>query len=277
VVAGSVRSEKALIFTMQQPHDRVARPIRQWRFIAPLALFFYCGGAQHLPAVPNPVIPLLADCGVLRYQGEYYISGTFMGGRMRVSSDLVHWSEPIHVFSMKNQWTEARQRQDQEIHACDITFDNGVFHFFWSVNHFPLRQIGHATAPRPLGPYQEPVTESWFDGRIDPHLFVDHDGSYYFYTVKFNDGNVIWGQSMQDPWTLNGKPAQLLSTLPDSWEARDRPGFRVNEAPWVVHYRDRYYMLYNANHTAAAFGNYGIGCAEASHPLGFSNPTKYVS
>ena len=50
---------------------------------------------------------------------------------------------------------------------------------------------------------------------------------------------------------------------------------KVNEAPWVIRYRDCYYMLYNSNHTSLAYGNYGIGCAVADTPLGFNNEGKY--
>jgi len=239
------------------------------------ACLLVLGTLQTLLAVPNPVIPRLADCGVMRYQGRYYISGYGMGGKMRVSDDLVHWREPVHVFSMHNGWTDATNNSDREIHAVDISYHQGLFHFYWSVNHFPLRQIGHAIAAGPTGPYHEPVTKRWFDGRIDPHLLVAQDGSCYFYTVKFTDGNVIDGQPMRDPWTLIGKPKRLLSALTGTWEQLDPEGIRVNEAPYVFYYRDRYYMLYNANHTAARYGNYGIGCAEARQPLGFSNAGKY--
>lgn len=40
-------------------------------------------------------------------------------------------------------------------------------------------------------------------------------------------------------------------------------------------YRDRYYMMYNANHTSTEWGNYQLGVAEADSPLGFQNGNKY--
>lgn len=50
---------------------------------------------------------------------------------------------------------------------------------------------------------------------------------------------------------------------------------RVAEGPWVMKYRDRYYMMYNANHTSTEWGNYQLGVAEADSPLGFQNGNKY--
>lgn len=219
---------------------------------------------------PNPVLPGTADCGVLRFGGAYYLMGMGTNGGVYVSRDLVKWDGPIHVFSMNNTW--AMGLSNAEIHACDLALLNGRFHLYWSVNFGELRQIGHAVADSPLGPFTEPVTERPFDGRIDPQAFVDAQGQLYFYTVKFTNGNVIWGQPMRDPWTLSGEAAPLLDAVTGSWETLDH---RVNEAPFAVAYRGRYYLLYNANHTSAKFGNYGIGVAESDSPLGFRNESKY--
>ncbi len=228
-----------------------------------------CGASS---AVPNPVLPGTADCGVLRFGGEYYLMGVGTNGGVYVSRDLVAWQGPFPVFSMRNDWAVGEAGADHQIHACDLNLLNGKFHLYWSVNHGELRQIGHAVADSPLGPYKEPVTEVPFDGRIDPQAYVDDKGGLFFYTVKFSFGNVIWGQRMRDPWTLVDAPVPLLSAVPGTWELRDHP---VNEAPFVFHYRGRHYMFYNANHTSSRYGNYAIGAAESDTPLGFTNAGKY--
>lgn len=224
----------------------------------------------------NPVLPLIADAGIFRHDGVYYIMGVGTSGGVYTSKDLVHWEGPKHAFSMDNAWTSGPSAADAEIHACDLVLHNGVFHLYWSVNHGPLRQIGHAIADNPAGPYREPVRDIPFDGRIDPQCFVDDDGSLYFYTVKFSLGNEIYGQTMANPWVLSGRPKLLLGTVPDSWENLDSPPNFVNEAPFVVKYRNRYYMLYNANHTSPRYGNYAIGAAVADAPLDFRNSAKYT-
>lgn len=223
-------------------------------------------------AVANPVLKNTADCGTMKFGGAYYLMGAGTNGGLYLSDDLVHWRGPVHAFSMDNEWTSGPEAADSEIHACALEYVNGVFHLYWSVNYKELRQIGHATAEKPLGPYTEPVRDVPFDGRIDPDLFVDDDGRCYFYTTRFSDGNEVWGQAMKDPWTLEGEPVRLLTPMSGGWEWLDH---RVNEAQTVVKYRGTYYMLYNANHTAEQYGNYAIGCAVAGDPLGFRNDGKY--
>lgn len=227
-------------------------------------------------AVPNPVLSLqngnAADCGTMKFNGEYYLTGNYLAGDMIVSPDLVTWGNRTHVFSMSNDWAQGRAGRDREIHACDPNYYNGTFNLYWSVNRgdMGIVHIGHAVSDKVLGPYQEPERAHWFDSSIDAQLFRDDDGSFYFYSVKFNHGNQIWGQRMQNPSTLLGEPREMLSALPHTWELLDDS---VNEGPYVFKYRDRYYHIYNANHTGK--GNYALGCAEATTPLGFSNQGKY--
>ncbi len=230
-----------------------------------------------LLGAPNPILPGVADAGVLRYAGTYYLMGVGTSGAMYTSDDLVHWAGPEHAFSMHNAWATGPAATDDNIHACDLLLRNGTFHLFWSVNHGELRQIGHATADAPAGPYREPNTDLPFDGRIDPQCFQDEGGDLYFYSVKFSAGNVIWGQPMTHSGALTGEPKPLLTAMENTWETLDKPfNFRVNEGPHVSMYRGQYYMVYNANHTSPRFGHYALGVAEAVSPLAFSNDSKYA-
>jgi hypothetical protein len=229
-------------------------------------------------SAPNPVLPGVADAGVLRHAGRYYIMGVGTSGGVHVSKDLVHWSGPVHAFSMQNAWATGDAGADREIHACDFLLHDGQFHLHWSVNHGALRQIGHAVASAPAGPYLEPVRERPLDGRIDPQCFRDDDGSLYLYTVKFEMGNFLWGQPMADPGRLTGEATRMLWPLHRTWEtldgAKGMPTF-INEGPFVVKYRERYYLMYNANHTGGEYGNYALGVAETDGPLRFNNRDKY--
>lgn len=249
-------------------------------------IFLFTGSLLLLPAhngfsqkhvnIDNPVLPGVADAGVIRYNGEYYIGGVFTNGSFYKSQDLVTWEGPVHVFSMNNKWTEGPSASDSQIHANDINYVNGVFHQYWSVNYWGKDQhvvhIGHATASGILGPYEEPVKDTWLDNRIDPELFIDDDGTPYLYMVRFTDGNTIWARPMKDPWTFSGTPVYLFSSLQKTWETLDN---RVAEGPWVIKYRNRYYLMYNANHTSPNWGNYALGVAEADSPLGFNHGNKY--
>lgn len=230
----------------------------------------------NLSAVPNPVLAPqrgnAADCGVMKFNGEYYLIGNSLTGDMFVSSDLVHWGNRTHVFSMDNDWTPGDTATDRNINACDPSYYNGIFNLYWSVDRGDqgVVHIGHAVSDQPLGPYHEPDRTHWFADKIDAHLFRDDDGSFTFYSVKFDAGNQIWAQPALDPSTLTGEPRRLLSAAPHSWELLDD---KVNEGPFVFKYRGQYYLIYNANHTAK--GHYALGCAVASSPLAFSNSGKY--
>nr|WKN34505.1 family 43 glycosylhydrolase [Tunicatimonas sp. TK19036] len=232
--------------------------------------------SQQLPSIDNPVLPNVADAGVIRFNGEYYIGGVFTNGGFYRSADLVHWEGPIHVFSMNNEWTDGPSADDSQIHASDIQYINGLFHHYWSVNYWGKEQhavhIGHATSSNVLGPYEEPVKDTWLDNRIDPHLFVDDDGQLYMYMVKFTDGNTIWVRPMQDPQTFSGEPRYVFSSWLNTWETLDS---RVEEGPWVIKYRSTYYLMYNANHTSTRWGNYALGVAQADSPLEFNHGNKY--
>ena len=77
-----------------------------------------------------------------------------------------------------------------------------------------------------------------------------------------------------------GWAAHLLDAIPNTWEYSDE-NTSINEGAAVFQYRDKYYLIYNANHTSdgcsscSRGGNYGFGCAQADSPLGFRNSSKY--
>lgn len=266
-----LKKGKASFFNSRKSQFRAFSCLVYFMLLLPLA-----GHTQLPPNINNPVLPGVADAGVIRFNGEYYIGGVFTNGSFYHSRDLVNWDGPVHVFSMDNEWTEGPSAEDSQIHANDINYVNGIFHQYWSVNYWGKDQhvvhIGHATAPNVLGPYKEPVKETWLTNRIDPHLFIDDDGKPYLYMVKFTDGNTIWGRPMEDPWTFAGEPQYLFASLPNTWETLDN---RVAEGPWVIKYRNKYNMMYNTNHTSPRWGNYMLGVAQAEAPLAFNHGNKY--
>jgi len=264
-------------FLLPAPLKRTsARNTRSSFLYLVLSILFFPAHAQLHSPINNPVLPGVADAGVMRYNGEYFIGGVFTRGNLFRSQDLVQWKGPVHVFSMQNEWATAFGVGDEQIHANDMVYLNGNFHLYWSVNYWGANKnivhIGHATARHVLGPYIEPDKKNWLENRIDPKLFIDDDGKLYLYYVKFTDGNTIWARPMNDPATFDGPAVYLFSSLPNTWETADN---RVEEGPWVIKYRNRYYLMYNANHTSPAYGNYALGVAEANHPLGFHHGSKY--
>ena len=224
----------------------------------------------------NPVIKGVADAGVLKYAGKYYLGGVATYGDFYVSSDLTHWDQRIHVFDLDNKWTHGTGARNNQVHANDITYSNGLFHLLFSVNYWGqdrhIVHITHATSPTITGPFREVRDDQWFENRIDPQVFRDEDGRLYLYMVKFTDGNTIWGRPMNQDFSFCGEAVQQFSSQPGTWETLDN---RVAEGPFVVKYRGKYYMMYNANHTAHTYGNYRLGVCEAESPLGFNPGGKY--
>lgn len=243
--------------------------------VAALAAVF-AGARGQAQTIPNPVLPGVADAGVMKYNGKYYLGGVFTNGGLYVSDDLVHWQGPWQALTMDNDWTRGTGAGNDQIHANDLIYLDGEFHFYWSVNYWGKDRhavhIAHARADSVLGPYAEPDRAAWLDNRIDPMVFRDDDGRLYMYMVRFTDGNTIWGRPMKNPAEFAGPPVCQFASLPDTWETMDN---RVAEGPWVMKYRRRYYMMYNANHTATEWGNYQLGVAEADRPLGFEHGGKY--
>lgn len=237
--------------------------LRNWCLLAVLAI------ASLASAIDNPVsrVDGVNDCGTMKYNGEYYISGNWLAGDMLSSPDMVNWGNRKQVIWNNFGWQDTHPYDDNYIHAPELKYINGVFHYWFGAD----TEIGHATATNPWGPYTEPVSTE-FDVKIDPNYFRDKNGSQYFYKVLFNNGNQIYGRTMSDPYTFSGSDTFMLSAV-NSWETQS--GTPINEGPYVIEYRDKYYMFYNGNGTGDSF--YQIGVVQADTPMGFSNSGKYAN
>ncbi|MCM1110865.1 MAG: family 43 glycosylhydrolase [Clostridium sp.] len=231
--------------------------------------------------IPNPILENVADIGVLKYNGKYYLGGCRTDGDFYISSDLVNWEGPVHVIDMDNEWSAGSGCGNNQIHANDMLYDNGTIHAYWSVNYWGNDRhavhVVHSEASDPMGPYKEPVRDRWMDNRIDPKVFRDDDGSLYMYMVRFTDGNTIWARRMKDwrEFVDDDEPDAFVcqfASSPNTWERMDNA---VAEGPWVIKYHGNYYMMYNANHTGGEWGNYQLGVAQATSPMGFNNANKY--
>lgn len=254
-------------------HKRIAK-----KHLLPMATvaLSLCAASSMAQTYNNPVIPGVADAGCIKYAGKYYLGGVATYGDLFVSSDLVNWGERVHVFDLDNQWTKGTGAKNNQIHANDMSYSGGQFHLLFSANYWGkdkhIVHITHAVSPTVTGPYREVRDDQWFENRIDPMVFRDENGRLYLYMVKFTDGNTIWGRSMNQDFTFSGDAVQQFSSQPGTWETYDN---RVAEGPFVIKYRGRYYMMYNANHTSPSFGNYRLGVCEATSPLGFGPGGKY--
>jgi len=264
---------------MHNPMIKTRFPLRKslcLSLLLLLTLSFLPASAQQNYTFENPVLRGVADAGCIRYAGKYYLGGVATYGDFFVSNDMLHWDKRIHVFDLDNEWTHGTGAKNNQVHADDIIYCGGLFHLLFSVNYWGderhIVHITHATSPTIEGPYREVREDQWYENRIDPHVFQDEDGKLYLYMVKFTDGNTIWGRALNDDFSFAGEAVQQFASQPGTWETLDN---RVAEGPFVIKYRGRYYMMYNANHTAPEYGNYHLGVCEAPSPLAFNPGGKY--
>ena len=239
------------------------------------AVFAGCGTAT-AQTYQNPVLRGVADAGVIRYGGKYYMGGVATLGDFFISTDRTHWDERKHVYDFDTDYNKGTGAGNNQVHSDDIIYSGGLFHLLFSANYWGkdrhIVHIVHATSPHIEGPYTEVRDDQWMENRIDPQVFCDEDGRHYLYMVKFTDGNTIWARPMNPDFSFAGEAQQQFSSQPGTWETMDN---RVAEGPFVIKYHGRYYMMYNANHTAAEYGNYRLGVCEADSPMGFNPGGKY--
>ena len=206
----------------------------------------------------NPIMDRLgpADPAVLRHEGKYYLYPTLdgKGYDVFVSDDLVHWEQKPKCFTDPRGGAWA---PDVFHHKSG----DGKFYLYYTLNRPGSgKQIGVAVADRPLGPFRD--RGNLADRAIDAHLFQDNDGTFYLYYVDLADGFKIMVQSMTDPLTRKGKPAEVIRPTAD-WERKEGA---VTEGPWMLKREGLYYLMYSGS--GADGPDYAIGYATAKSPLG---------
>jgi len=267
--------------------------------------------AQH--TFVNPVIAgdLAHDHGdpfVLRHRDEYFLYHTGSTGSRRGisvyrSTDLVDW-EPRGICLAASEDPEAWNWID--IWAPEVVHADGVFYMYVSATTRRRgrppepdeegdgdrlrRAIGVARADSPTGPFtwdQAPLRPDRYN--IDGHPFRDTDGSeWLFYSTRnpatsYSDGTPGIGVVAE---RLDGRdrlvaPAVEVAFPSQRWEGRSDGTWYVNEGPFVVKRRGRYFCLFSGS-TYQESG-YGVGLAVADdvrgpwtkypgNPIWVSNP-----
>lgn len=85
------------------------------------------------------------------------------------------------------------------------------------------------------GTYTNPVSNELF--AADPHVLF-YDGLYYLYATSANDGFKYWTSKNLADWEEKGYAFQKTA---NSW------GEKSFWAPEVIHYQDKFYMVYSAS------------------------------
>lgn len=208
------------------------------------------------------VIPL-ADPFILYDDGTYYLYGTGSdnGIPVAVSRDMKEWEWPGDGEGMYLALNK------------DDSFGN---YFFWAPEVYKVgdrylmlysaeEHICIAESDSPLGPFRQEVKAPLREHKgIDNHLFIDEDGTPYLFWVHFNNGNEIWVARLSDDCRSIVPGTETFCTkMSQEWE---KVWPAVNEGPFVLRHRGKYYLTYSANSYESPA--YGIGVAVSDSVTG---------
>lgn len=203
----------------------------------------------------NPVYKRsFPDPYVIKFCNEYwaYCTGYWHDGNcfgILRSRDLVNWDEAGSAlkppFDAPCYW------------APEVFYDNGLFYLYYSVGNETFMEIRMAVSESPTGLFVDSgqkLTNQ--DFAIDPHVFVDTDGSrYLFYATDFLEhthigtGTVV--DRMIDEFTLEGNPQPVTRARFD-WQIYDparkeKGGVRWHtvEGAFVLKRKGIYYEMFS--------------------------------
>jgi len=241
-----------------------------WRVLLVACLVFVSGAAGGVPAdEPNYGDPIdlpnntyAADPSVIRVGDAYYLYPTTTGVSIECwsSVDLENWTYEGVVWGPAPQgaWNDAG------VWAPDVFYYDGRFYLYYTANN----KIGVAVADEPTGPFVDVYDHPFIGGgygntighSIDPHVFLDDDGSLYIYCTTYIPLSSIRVSRMIDPVTVVGDWTVLIKPKLLSWETT------VCEGPWMLKRGGIYYLMYSGS--GANLPIYAIGYATSTSPMG---------
>lgn len=220
----------------------------------------------------NPYFPL-GDPFLFYHEGKYYLYGTTEihenlinlndfktskteedGIFVYTSSDLINWKNEGYCLKKGDVIGE------KWFWAPEVTYYNGKFYMAYSAEE----HMAIAVADSPLGPFKQEEKKFLREAPgIDGHIFIDDDGTKYFYHVGFNDGNRIYVAKLSDDLLSITEECGELIKAEEPWETVD---CLVAEGPFVLKKKGIYYLSYSCNHTRNPA--YAVGYATSNSPLG---------
>ena len=191
------------------------------------------------------------DPFVMRYNGRYYLYVSTKDGSVGIkcwsSNDLVNWT--YEGFASNHPVTRGA-------YAPEVYYYNGYFYMYTSPagnGHYVLR----STSPTKGF---EPVTDN-MGMSIDGSVFIDNDGSWYFYTAGHGAMQVY---KMTSPTQMRSGKAISSVSVNDGW----------TEGAMVVYHDGYYYMTYTGNHVLSPSYRILYGVSDKS-PTSFDKMTGF--
>lgn len=220
--------------------------------------FAACADDSNKPA-PAAVLPgVNADPHIAAFGGTFYLYPTTDGSegwmatsfRGWSSKDLAHWKDEGVILDLPKdlKWADVRAW------APAIATKGGKYYYYYSAG----QSIGVAVSDKPMGPFKDPlgkplVAKGQYKGvqSIDPMVFVDDDGSAYFY----------FGQGRCKAVKLN---PDMVSFDPAAVQDITPPGY--NEGSFVFKRKGTYYLSWSEFDTRDP--RYSVAYATSKSPLG---------
>ena len=189
---------------------------------------------------------------------HYYMYATGFdceGFKVRRSDDMKTWEDLGVCLDLSNSWAS------QDFWAPEVIYHNGKYVMHYSARRTADKslRIGVAVSDTPQGPFVDVYNGPMFDlgyAAIDGHVFVDEDGTPYFYYSKDCSENVVDGihtsqiyvAKLNDDLTkLVSEPVFLFGAT-EPWECLYKnPEFRWNEGPYMLKKDGKYYLTYSGN------------------------------
>lgn len=166
----------------------------------------------------------VGDPFVMRWNGRYYLycstKDNNLGIQCWTSDDLITWEYTGYC---------AKEKLTVGAYAPEVVYYNGYFYMYTSPRgegHYVLR------SESPTGPFKA-VTGN-FGHSIDGSVFIDDNGSWYFYSAG-GAGIMVYNMTAPDKIADNGANTGAYM---DGW----------TEGPMVIKVNGTYYLTYTGNH-----------------------------
>ncbi|MCD7860043.1 MAG: glycoside hydrolase family 43 protein [Firmicutes bacterium] len=231
--------------------------------------YTYCNGNQ---------ITGIGDPFLFTYEGKYYMTSTETGTSYRLyeSDDLSTWTRITDIFysSGTEGWVRGSLWQPE----IAVGTDGNFYLYYCGLNDEGSLRIGVAVSDSLTGPYVDCFDAPLFDlgyATIDPHLFIDDDGSMYLYYSRDCSENVVDGHHVSQIYVVEledythvkeGAEHTLLLTPEQSWELLNNGDYQWNEGPEMLKKDGVYYLFYSGGYYGDS--SYAIGYATSDSPLG---------
>ncbi|QGQ44783.1 family 43 glycosylhydrolase [Metabacillus sediminilitoris] len=200
---------------------------------------------------------LYADPQIAVFGDTYYIYPTtdgfdgWSGSQFKAfsSKDLINWKDEGVILDLA---TDDVTWADNRAWAPTITEKDRTYYYYFSAD----ANIGVATSKSPTGPFKDALgkplvpTGKYPGQAIDPYVFKDDDGQYYFY---WGNGNLFGAKLNDDMVSFAQDPVNMTPA-----------NFR--EAPVVFKRNGMYYLMWSEDDTGSE--NYQVAYATGSSPMG---------